>query len=56
MTHFYKNLQTQPNKAAALRQSMLSTMQEYPNPQDWAAFTLIGEALWEKAEVLMKEW
>lgn len=45
MTHFYKNLQTQPNKAAALRQSMLSTMQEYPNPQDWAAFTLIGEAL-----------
>jgi CHAT domain-containing protein len=45
MTHFYKNLQTQPNKAQALRQAMLTTLKQYPNPQDWAAFTLMGEAL-----------
>jgi CHAT domain-containing protein len=44
MTQFYKNLQTQPNKAQALRQAMLTTMQQYPSPQDWAAFTLMGEA------------
>jgi CHAT domain-containing protein len=45
MTHFYKNLQTQPNKAIALRQAMLATMQAYPDPLHWAAFTLMGEAL-----------
>lgn len=44
MTYFYENLQTQPNKAIALRQAMLSTMKNYPYPQDWAAFTLVGEA------------
>jgi len=44
MTSFYQNLQTQPDKASALRQAMLATMQDYPQPLDWAAFTLIGEA------------
>jgi len=44
MTAFYQNLQTNPNKAQALRQAMLSTMETYPDPGDWAAFTLIGEA------------
>jgi CHAT domain-containing protein/Tfp pilus assembly protein PilF len=44
MTQFYRNLQTQPDKAQALRQAMLSTKEKYPNPIDWAAFTLIGEA------------
>lgn len=45
MTAFYQKLQSQPDKAQALRQAMLTTMQEYPQPLDWAAFTLIGEAL-----------
>lgn len=44
MTEFYKNLQKKPDKAQALRQAMLATMKSNPNPVDWAAFTLIGEA------------
>ncbi|MFB2898510.1 CHAT domain-containing protein [Aerosakkonemataceae cyanobacterium BLCC-F50] len=44
MTAFYQNLQTNPDKAQALRQAMLTMMKTYPNPKDWAAFTLIGEA------------
>ena len=44
MVAFYQALQHQPNKAKALRQAMLETMEIYPRPLDWAAFTLIGEA------------
>jgi CHAT domain-containing protein/Tfp pilus assembly protein PilF len=44
MTEFYQNLQQNPDKAQALRQAMLTTMKQYPNPLNWAAFTLIGEA------------
>jgi CHAT domain-containing protein len=44
MTEFYQNLQNNPDKATALRQAMLTTMKQHPNPVDWAAFTLIGEA------------
>ncbi|MCY7392597.1 MAG: CHAT domain-containing protein, partial [Leptolyngbyaceae cyanobacterium CAN_BIN12] len=44
MTEFYKNLQKSPDKAQALRQAMLTTRQNYPDPLNWAAFTLIGEA------------
>jgi CHAT domain-containing protein len=44
MNHFYRHLKTQPNKAIALRQAMLKTRQQYPNPIDWAAFTLVGAA------------
>ncbi len=45
MTQFYTNLlQSQTNKAQALRQAILTTKQQYPSPKDWAAFTLIGEA------------
>jgi CHAT domain-containing protein len=44
MTKFYKNLQQNPDKAQALRSAMLTTMKQHPNPVDWAAFTLIGEA------------
>ena len=44
MTQFYQNLQQNPDKAQALRQAMLTTMQQHPQPRDWAAFTLIGEA------------
>ncbi|MBL1177172.1 tetratricopeptide repeat protein [Pantanalinema sp. GBBB05] len=44
MTEFYQNLQKTPDKAQALRQAMLTTKQKYPEPLNWAAFTLIGEA------------
>ncbi|WP_404790454.1 CHAT domain-containing protein [Altericista sp. CCNU0014] len=44
MQTFYKNLQENPNKAQALRQAMLTTLKTHPQPRDWAAFTLIGEA------------
>ncbi|MEP6517025.1 CHAT domain-containing tetratricopeptide repeat protein [Microcoleus vaginatus] len=44
MAEFYRQLQLNPNKAQALRQAMLMTMKMHPTPQDWAAFTLIGEA------------
>lgn len=46
MLAFYQNLQKQPDKAQALRQAMLATLEKYPSPRDWAAFTLIGEAEW----------
>ena len=44
MIEFYQQLQQQSDKAQALRQAMLTTLQRYPRPQNWAAFTLIGEA------------
>jgi len=44
MQSFYQNLQDGLDKAQALRQAMLQTRQEYPNPFNWGAFTLIGEA------------
>jgi CHAT domain-containing protein len=44
MQSFYQNLQKNPNKAQALRQAMLTTMKTHPQPRNWAAFTLIGEA------------
>jgi CHAT domain-containing protein len=44
MQSFYQNLKTNPNKAQALRSSMLTTMKQYPNPRYWAAFTLVGES------------
>jgi CHAT domain-containing protein len=43
MTEFYKNLQSNPDKAAALRSAMLATMKQHPDPINWAAFILIGE-------------
>ncbi|WP_226594906.1 CHAT domain-containing protein, partial [Microseira wollei] len=44
MTEFYQQFQRTGDKAQSLRQAMLTTMQQHPNPRDWAAFTLIGEA------------
>jgi CHAT domain-containing protein len=44
MTEFYRHLSSDPDKAQALRQAMLTTMKQYPQPYNWAAFTLIGEA------------
>jgi tetratricopeptide (TPR) repeat protein len=43
MVKFYQNLDRTGNKAQALRNAMLETMQQHPNPRDWAAFTAIGE-------------
>lgn len=42
MTQFYRALQTQPNKAKALRQAMLETMKQNPDPKDWSSFVLVG--------------
>ncbi len=42
MTEFYQELSKNPDKAAALRQAMLTTMKKYPSPMYWAAFILIG--------------
>jgi CHAT domain-containing protein len=44
MSSFYQNLNRNPNKAQALREAMLATMKAYPDPNYWAAFTLIGES------------
>jgi CHAT domain-containing protein/Flp pilus assembly protein TadD len=44
MKEFYENWQTNPDKAQALRNAMLTTMKKHPEPKDWAAFTLMGEA------------
>src|SRR5919199_929090 len=44
MAEFYRQLQQSPNKAQALRQAMLIIMKKHPEPRDWGAFTLIGEA------------
>jgi len=44
MVDFYKEISDGKDKAQALRQAMLNTMQDHPEPKNWAAFTLIGEA------------
>jgi CHAT domain-containing protein len=44
MTEFYNQLNQNPDKAQALRQAMLKTLKTNPDPKDWAAFNLIGEA------------
>ena len=44
MVEFYHQLADNPDKARALRNAMLATMQTHPHPVNWAAFTLIGEA------------
>ncbi|MEA5464592.1 CHAT domain-containing protein [Leptothoe sp. PORK10 BA2] len=45
MTAFYEQLQRGETKAQALRQAMLLTMAQHPDPRNWAAFTLMGEGL-----------
>jgi CHAT domain-containing protein/Flp pilus assembly protein TadD len=44
MEHFYQSLNRDATKAQALREAMLATMKRYPEPNYWAAFTLIGES------------
>ena len=42
MLDFYQQLQHSPDKAQALRQAMLTTMQQHPHPRAWSGFTLVG--------------
>jgi CHAT domain-containing protein/lipopolysaccharide biosynthesis regulator YciM len=44
MTEFYRQRAAKGDNAQALRQAMLQTMRTHPDPRNWAAFTLIGEA------------
>jgi len=44
MTEFYRALRQSGNQVQALRQAMLRTMKNHPDPGDWAAFELIGES------------
>lgn len=44
MVAFHRQLAQRPDKAWALRQAMLQTKQRHPDPINWAAFVLIGEA------------
>ncbi|MEM7066925.1 MAG: CHAT domain-containing tetratricopeptide repeat protein [Cyanobacteria bacterium P01_B01_bin.77] len=42
MLNFYQQLLAGKDKAQALRQAMLSMLDAYPEPLNWAAFTLVG--------------
>ena len=42
MVAFYDHWQQSGDKAQALRQAMLTTMENHPDPRLWSAFTLIG--------------
>ena len=44
MAVFYEEWLRHGDKAQALRQAMLAIRDRYPNPINWAAFTLIGES------------
>lgn len=44
MSEFYQQYAQNPNKAQALRQAMLTTMQKHQHPVHWAPFTLVGNA------------
>jgi tetratricopeptide (TPR) repeat protein len=43
MVEFYRSMQSGHDRGQALRQAILKTMQQYPSPKDWAAFTLMGQ-------------
>jgi len=45
MQEFYRILPQTGDRAVALRQAMLTTMQQYSQPKNWAAFTLMGESV-----------
>ncbi|NJM47668.1 MAG: hypothetical protein HC860_17130 [Alkalinema sp. RU_4_3] len=42
MTRFYPELKAGKPKATTLRESMLATQKQFPNPLDGSAFTLVG--------------
>jgi CHAT domain-containing protein len=43
MKEFYTQKQNKTDKAIALRQAMLATMKKYPESENWAAFTIVGQ-------------
>lgn len=45
MAAFYELLAQTSNKAQALRQAILLTRQQFPDPRNWSAFVLVGEAM-----------
>lgn len=47
MEKFYEQLLSTSDSAASLRQAMLFTMQQFPDPVEWAGFFLIGSATCE---------
>ena len=44
MIAFHENRKKGDGNAQALRQAMLTTMKDYPNPQDWAGFMVVGRS------------
>ena len=42
IVNFYQNMQKNSDYSQSLRQAMLTTMQDYPHPRNWAAFGLFG--------------
>ena len=45
MTEFYRQWQSNPDKARALRQAQLNIKDRHPEkPRNWAAFTIMGES------------
>ncbi|WP_413167829.1 CHAT domain-containing protein [Capilliphycus salinus ALCB114379] len=44
MTKFYEYWTGDTDKIVALRRAILETKEKYPEPINWAAFTLVGEA------------
>lgn len=44
MVAFYQRLAATGDKAQALREAMLVTKADYPDPRNWSAFVLVGEA------------
>ena len=45
MTALYRRLEIDGHRALAVRQAMIDTRREYPNPYHWAPFMLIGNWL-----------
>lgn len=42
MTEFYRSWRGGMTKSEALRQGMLATKAQFPNPKNWAAFSIVG--------------
>jgi CHAT domain-containing protein len=42
MTEFYQSWQGGMSKSEALREAMLATKAQFPNPKNWAAFSIVG--------------
>ena len=47
MIEFYRQMQTTNDKASALRQAMIKTIEKHPRPLEWAGFLLMGQSGFE---------